>query len=195
MHNSERQLRSAVSDILELAPSIPRPLAVVIVDDGSTDETYETACELARSYPQVTVLRQSIRQGLGAALDLVRNRLAVELVVVHDGISAIDVAQLQGLLQASGAKQTGVEKAVPPATSTLESSGSRRFAAVRSLHNHLEQVHRSATSFRWMQLEKLLVPRRSPAGSPVEAQESVRAMGAPIHLASLPMGINALPHG
>jgi len=184
VYNCERQLRCSVLDILELAPSIPSPLAVVVVDDGSTDDTYETACELARSYPQVTVLRQSIRQGLGAALDLVRNRLAVERVVVHDGISAIDADQLQALLQTDGAHAN-------PSTSTTESSGSRRFAAVRALHNRMEQAHRSATCFRWMQLEKPLVPRRcqptpTPATPMPAPLEPVLASCVPVSLASLP---------
>jgi hypothetical protein len=189
MHNCERQLRSAVVDLLDLAPSIDRPLAVVVVDDGSTDETYETACELARSYPQVSVLRQSIRQGLGAALDLVRNRLSVEMVVVHDGISAIDAAQLQALLQSDSA--SAVERAVPPTTSTLESQGSRRFASIRTLHDRMEHAHRSAACFRWMYLEKPLVPRRCQIASVTPAQQPVLSVGAPVHLASLPMGINS----
>jgi len=196
MHNCERQLRSAVLDILDLAPSITRALAVVIVDDGSTDDTYDTACELARSYPQVTVLRQSIQQGLGAALDLVRNRLAVESVVVHDGISAIDAAQLQALLQTDSADERLVEKSIRPSTSTMESSGSRRFTAVRALHTSLEQAHRSVTCFRWMQLDKPLVPRRCATGRAPAAQElaldgSRQITGIPVHLASLPMGMNS----
>lgn len=201
IHNCERHLRASVLDLLELAPSLFGPLAVVVVDDGSTDDTYETACELARLYPQVTVLRQSVRQGVGAALELVRNRLVVEQVVVHDGISAIDSAQLQALLCSECTDESRIEKAVPPATSTMESSGSRRFAAVRTLHDSLEHAHRSVTCFRWMQLEKRLVPRRRP---PVDqqpaAQESalsghVRAPVVPLPLASLPIGMTPLPQG
>jgi len=126
VHNCERQLRSSVQDILDLAPAMPSPLDIVVVDDGSTDDTYETACEIARLYPQITVLRQSIRQGLAAALDLVRNRLAVERVLVHDGISVIDAGQLQTMLQSDNTEQSVVEKVAPP-ISTTETSGSRRF--------------------------------------------------------------------
>lgn len=194
MYNRERQLRSSVMDILDLTQAMPRPVQIVIVDDGSTDDTYETACELARTYPQMTVLRQSVHQGLGAALELVRNRLTVEMVVVHDGVSAIDAAQLQTLLQ-EAATATG-HGANPLSTSSRESSGSRRFAAVRALHNRLEQVHRTATNFRWMQLEKPLVPRRrsiSPASiSTATTETGTPAQSVPIQLVNLPLGTNPI---
>ena len=70
MYNGERYLRSAVLDLLELAHEIHCAVEVVVVDDGSTDETYVTACELARVYPQVKVLRQQVCQGLATALAL-----------------------------------------------------------------------------------------------------------------------------
>ena len=59
-------------EVLELANMFADEFSIVIVDNGSTDETYETACELARTYPQIKVLRQSVRQGLGRVLEMVR---------------------------------------------------------------------------------------------------------------------------
>ncbi len=194
MYNCERQLRSSVLDILELTSSMPSATKLVVVDDGSTDETYETACELARQYPQLTVLRQPVRQGLGAALDLVRNRLAVEKVLVHDGVSTIDVSQLQTMLQLDNANEGPLEKAEPANFSTTQASGSRRFAEVRVLHDRMEQVHRTATCFRWIQLEKPLVPRRCQMAPPsVAPQDAMLATGAPVAFTGLPtMGMSPL---
>ncbi len=173
MCNRERQLRSSVLDILDLTASVSRALKIVVVDDGSTDETYETACELARLYPQLTVLRQPVRQGMGAALELVRRRMAVERVLVHDGVSTIDVAQLQAMLQMESAREHPNESGAHPCDSTTQSfgqsSGSRRFSDVRVLHSRMEQVHRQATCFRWMELKKPLVPRRCQVISPALA--------------------------
>lgn len=195
MHNCERQLRSSVLDILDLTSSMPRPLKLVVVDDGSTDETYETACELARQYPQLTVLRQAVCQGMGAALDLVRNRLAVEKVLVHDGVSAIDAVQLQALLQTDIADEIPLERSGLRSSSTMQMSGSRRFAAVRELHDRMEQAHRSTVSFRWIQLEKPLVPRRCQTSYQPQMSEGMPSSGAPVSVVNLPMGMSPLPQG
>ncbi len=193
MHNCERQLRSSVLDILDLTSSASQRMKIVVVDDGSTDETFETACELARQYPQLTVLRQPVRQGMGAALDLVRNRLAVEMVLVHDGISAIEVAQLQTMLQEESANEKSQGKAMMPSDSAMQSSGSRRFASVRALHDRMEMAHRTAACFQWMQLEKPLVPRRSQMSYQSDTQEKKPAAGAPISFGNLPTGIGFVP--
>jgi len=195
MHNGERQLRSSMLDILDLTASVSRALKIVVVDDGSTDETYETACELARRYPQVTVFRQAVRQGWGAAIELVRHRLAVERVLVHDGVSSIDVAQLQAILQSESANESPLEKAAPPRLSTTQLTGSRRFAAVGALHTRMEQVHRSATCFQWMQLEKRLVPRRCQTSFPADRQTELPYLRAPVLLTEGLLGMNPLPQG
>ena len=194
MHNCERQLRSSVLDILDLTSSASQRMKIVVVDDGSTDETFETACELARQYPQLTVLRQPVRQGMGAALDLVRNRLAVEMVLVHDGISEINVAQLQTMLQEESATENTLDKAMMPNDSAMQSSGSRRFASVRALHDRMEKAHRTATCFQWMQLEKPLVPRRCQTSCQSAPQEARTAKSAPIPFINLPVGMSPLPH-
>ena len=191
VHNRERQLRSSVQDILDLVQTIRRPMQIVIVDDGSTDDTYETACELAQQYPQLHVFRQSIRQGVGAALELVRNRLAVEMVLVHDGVSIIDATQLQNALQTDDRAHQVVQRA----GTTTESAGSRRFSAVRALHNQMEQVHRLATSFRWIQLERPMVPRRRHSAKPAPSMPAEMISGnVTVTLPQLPLGAVPTSH-
>ena len=193
MHNCERQLRSSVLDILDLTSSVTAMMKIVVIDDGSTDDTFETACELARQYPQLTVLRQPARQGMGAALDLVRNRLAVEMVLVHDGISAINVNELQAMLQEGQANENSGNQVAMPNMPAMQSSGSRRFASVRALHDRMEQAHKTATCFQWMHLEKPLVPRRCLTPSESNTQEGMPSAGAPVPFINLPVGMSPLP--
>jgi len=163
MHNCERHLRSWVLDVLEIAHSFSSLIEVVIVDDGSTDETFESACELARTYPQVKVFRQPVQQGLSAALEMVGRRLSVEMAVVHDGVTPMDCSQLKALLQTAPQPGSSPRQAAMREAATANSRGSRRFASIRALHQSMEQAHRRVTGFRWVQLEKPLVPRRRPA--------------------------------
>ena len=166
IHNHERRLRSLVLQILELAHSIEATIEIVVVDDGSTDETYETACELARTYPQLKVFRQPIRRGLKAALETVGHRLSADAVVVHDGVSSIEVAQLKSLLQSTPGQQGAARRAGLRESAEYDSAGSRRFAAVRTLHTAMEQAHSSVSGFQWVRLMKPVVPRRRSNATP-----------------------------
>ncbi len=168
MVNFERQLRCSVLEVLELANVFAHEFSIVIVDNGSTDETYETACELARTYPQIKVLRQSVRQGLGRVLEMVRNNFSREMVVVHDGVSPIDIAQLKTVLNSDDCTNTELAAESMRDATGQSSSASRRFASLRALHDSKEHVHRSLRGFCWMKLEKPLVPRRCrDVGPPV----------------------------
>jgi glycosyltransferase involved in cell wall biosynthesis len=156
VHNAERTLRPMVTGILDLAAGAGPRLRVAIVDDGSTDDTFETACELARDFPQVRVYRQPFQQGLGPALEQVRQRLRVEEVIVHDGIGRFDLDELASLL--GGAPADG-----PVGAHDLDEDGrgSRRFAAVSRLNARMAKEHRAITSFRWLRLAELGRPRRT----------------------------------
>lgn len=157
MTNAESLVQRSVTEVLELAYAFDGEFSIVVVDNGSTDETYETACELAATYPQVTVLRQPVQRALPRVLETVRSFCRCEAVVVHDGMAPVDVEQLRGLLLATEDQQrVAVESSA---------SGSRRFGALRKLQANMESAHGSIAGFRWMKLEKPLLPRRVEATS------------------------------
>ncbi len=189
MHNNERQIRSSVHDILDLVVLTNSNLDLVIVDDGSTDDTFEAACELARRYPRIQVLRQPFRSGLASVLELVRNRLTVDMVIVHDGVSPIDSTELKQLLmieQAPGRR----DDADTQTAESIDSHGSRRFAAVRTLHDRMEIAHRGALGFTWLRLEKPLVPRRRPVVDRQLVEQSKPLVPIANYLTNLPTGFS-----
>jgi glycosyltransferase involved in cell wall biosynthesis len=191
MHNKERQIRSTVHDLLDISVMTRTPFNLVIVDDGSTDDTFETACELSRTYPQVHAMRVAFRGGLGSILDLVRNRLRVEMVIAHDGVSPIDPMELKQLLMQQREGWHGRE-AVAESAANYEARGSRRFAAVRTLQQSMEQVHRTVVGFNWLRLEKPLVPRRrADTEQPKFATPSHSNLATSNYLAELPTGFGA----
>jgi hypothetical protein len=157
VHNAERTLRRTVTQILDLAVAADRRLTLAIVDDGSTDDTFESASELARDFPQVRIFRQPFQGGLGPALDEVRRRLNLDEAIVHDGVGPIDLIELSAMLRGDATP------AVAPADGSPEGRGSRRFAAVKALNARLAEAHRALTSFHWMKLAEPSRPRRRPA--------------------------------
>lgn len=152
VHNAERSLRGLITRILDLTVAPSRGMTVAIVDDGSTDDTFDTACELARDFPQVRVMRQAYRKGLGPALEEVRRTLRVEEVIVHDGIGTIDLNELSAML--NGAPQHAA------AVDVEEGRGSRRFATVSALNTRMAEAHRAVSSLRWLRLSEPTRPRR-----------------------------------
>lgn len=95
IHNAERTLRTDVSDVLEAASELTDSVRVLIVDDASTDDSFETASELSLDYPQVSVIRRSRRQALPQTLSEIRATVESDIVIVHDGSSRVNPDQLR----------------------------------------------------------------------------------------------------
>ena len=159
LHNAERILNQTVVEILDLAANFGLELQVALLDDGSTDDTYELACELARAYPQLRVLRQPFRRGLGPALDRVRRELRPSAALVHDGDNAIDLEELAGCLR-------NCRKATPEWVRPARRSAGH-FDAIAKLDTQLQQAHRRTLSFRWLSLGEAYRGRRAAFGGPM----------------------------
>lgn len=189
MHNKERQIRSIVHDLLDLSVLIKIDFDLVIVDDGSNDDTFETACELARMYPRIKVLRQAFRSGLPSVLEMVRNRLQLEMVIVHDGVSAIEPSELRRLLVTEKGQEFSVSSGTMETVDSIDARGSRRFAAVRALHESMESAHRAVLGFAWLKLPKPLVPRRRQFMDHSQNSPVLGSLSTPTYLAELPLGM------
>lgn len=65
-YNEERGLGMLIEDILAHCGHLP--IHIVVVNDASTDSTYEVAMEYARKYPCITVISHEENRGLGGSL-------------------------------------------------------------------------------------------------------------------------------
>jgi len=97
VHNAETSLTHNVSELLDVLPEIATRFEILIVDDGSTDQTEEIAHELARCYPQVRVTRHPRRRGAAAALDTGFKATRGDVVFVHDETTPISANELRKL--------------------------------------------------------------------------------------------------
>jgi glycosyltransferase involved in cell wall biosynthesis len=97
VHNAQSSLASKVEEILELLPELTERFELLITDDASTDGTWEAACELARRYPQVRLLREPVRRGAEHAVRQSNSIARGEAVIAHDGEPGIDVRAISRL--------------------------------------------------------------------------------------------------
>ncbi|OHB75495.1 MAG: hypothetical protein A2W31_18985 [Planctomycetes bacterium RBG_16_64_10] len=187
VYNGESRLRRSVVELLELASDLTNQFSILVIDDGSTDHTYEVAGELASRYPQVSVRRHRTRRGLGPTIDAIRRHVRSEVVIVHDGVTPIDTNHVRTLWrrhlleQPTTWRKLGAQTA--PTTASINDLGD-----LRSLHESLAKAHQRVLGFQWV------TPLRpdaahttdEPWAAPVSAPADKR-------LAAEPAGVGRIP--
>ncbi len=98
-HNEEANLEGLVSEALDTLPDLAETFEVVIVDDGSRDDTPAIADRLADLHPGlVRVVHHPTNRGYGAALRSGLRAARHELVAFTDGDRQFKVADLGRLI-------------------------------------------------------------------------------------------------
>lgn len=95
VRNAETTLKQHVADLLEIGGELTDSFRLYLVDDGSTDDTYDAALEIASRYPQIRVTRNSHRRGLGSTLRQLRSQAGGGMFLVHDGVSEVEPSQIR----------------------------------------------------------------------------------------------------
>jgi glycosyltransferase involved in cell wall biosynthesis len=97
VHNREHDLTSEVHELLDVVAELTSDFDLLIIDDGSTDETGEVARELARQYPQINLVRHPRRLGMADAVQTGLKHSRGETIVVGDEQCRIDAQSLRKL--------------------------------------------------------------------------------------------------
>jgi glycosyltransferase involved in cell wall biosynthesis len=95
--NSERTVIDQVHRLLEILPDLTTDFEIMIVDDGSTDNTCELADELSNEYPQVKVIRHGERRGLDGIVETSLSRTHSKVVMLATPGEFIPAAELRKL--------------------------------------------------------------------------------------------------
>jgi len=159
VYNGESRLTTCVSQMLDLASDLTANFSILIVDDGSTDDTSAVAQELSARYPQVTVRRQRQRSGLGPIISMVRRRVSSDVVIVHDGVTPIDSVQVRRLWRQSDSQATPV--AARPKCDISELAG------IRETHTAMATAHERVMGFQLLEpLPQVDADTRTEAPAP-----------------------------
>jgi glycosyltransferase involved in cell wall biosynthesis len=102
VRDCEATLARHVARWLEITPELTQRFEVLIVDDGSSDHTFEIAEDLSREYPQIRALRNSVPRGPQQAVRTGIEQARGEIVFVQDeqaNISSNDLRRLWEMRQ------------------------------------------------------------------------------------------------
>ena len=93
--NSAATLAERISDLLEILPDITSRFEVLILDNGSTDQTEEIAHDLARQFPQLSMIRHANRLDERELMRTGFLHTSGDLVVVYDEESPLRKGELR----------------------------------------------------------------------------------------------------
>lgn len=96
--NDEGTVEKLVEDAIGVFESVANDYEIIIVDDGSLDNTGKVADEIARKYSKVKVVHHLYNIGYGAALKTGFATSKHELIFYTDGDHQFDPAELKELL-------------------------------------------------------------------------------------------------
>lgn len=99
VHNPGKKLESAITAWFDTLKRLGREFEILIVNDGSTDDTAGTAAKIAERNPRLRILTHDARRGYGACLRTAIAEAQHPLLVHATGEHEFNPADLEKLLE------------------------------------------------------------------------------------------------
>lgn len=97
--NEEKNVEPVVTKAIEVAKKVASKWEIIVVDDGSSDKTFQKGKELAKKYPNVQVVSHSPNRGYGAALKEGFLHAKYEYIVFTDGDGQFDFSEVSSFIE------------------------------------------------------------------------------------------------
>lgn len=97
--NEEKNINEVVARALEVLPTVAKKWEIILVDDGSTDKTFQKAQKLADENSRIRVIHHNPNRGYGAALKSGLIESKYEYIVFTDGDGQFDFTQVTKFIE------------------------------------------------------------------------------------------------
>ncbi|MEI6426033.1 MAG: glycosyltransferase [Candidatus Absconditabacteria bacterium] len=94
-YNEQNRLSYTIDQLIEAANKLRIIYQIVLVNDGSQDQTYKEMKRLASLYSQITIISYSVNQGKGYAVKMGIQSSQSEYYLIMDADLATDISELQ----------------------------------------------------------------------------------------------------
>lgn len=100
--NEEENIEEVVTRAVSIANKVAKRWEIIIVDDGSKDDTYKIAQNLEKNEDKIRVIRHTPNRGYGAALKTGLEHARYEYVVFTDGDLQFDFSEVTKFIDKIG---------------------------------------------------------------------------------------------
>lgn len=97
--NEEKNIEDVVNKAIPVAKEVAEEWEILIIDDGSMDQTLEKAEKLSRENPNVKVVSHSPNRGYGAALKEGFENSKYKYIVFTDGDGQFDFSEVKNFVE------------------------------------------------------------------------------------------------
>lgn len=97
--NEGKNVENVVMSAIPIANNIAKKWEILIIDDGSKDNTLEVAEKLAKKQPNIRIISHTPNRGYGAALKAGFENAQYNYVVFTDGDAQFDFAEVDRFIE------------------------------------------------------------------------------------------------